>query len=744
MDRPEPIQAELVMLGGGHAQVQLLKSFGMKPVAAVQLTLVTDVLETPYSGMLPGFVEGVWPAPAIHIDLVRLAAFAGARLIHAPAVRIDQHRQLLHINGRPPLHWDILSINCGAAQDLSSLKGAEQWAIPVKPIAHFIRHLPDGDEMSGPIAVIGGGPAGAELALALASRYQRARPAIHLISKSDRLVPAMPARAAAILERSLRAAGVQLHLDNPAREVSKAGIHLKDGQFLPAAHKFMVTPTRPPEFIKNSGLAMDEDGWLQVGPTLQSLSDDRIFAAGDIASVIGQKREKAGVFAVRAGPVLDRNIRAMIAGRSLKKWRPQSGYLSLIGLGNGDALAVRGQLAVAGKPFWLWKKYIDRRFMDRFSILPEMDQQDYQPLGLNRQMPDATDPVLHAMRCVGCGAKAGPGTLSDALAKAVLLAREMGADPAFLPVADQLSDAASLPAAPPGHQLVQSIDALAEMIPDPFLFGRIAALHALSDLFVSGARPAYALALVQSGYAARRIQPARLVQLLAGAMIELARAGVLLAGGHTMEAPQTSLGFAVTGWQKPSPRPPLPDEASLILTKPLGSGLLLAAHMRGKLPAKTYQGLLDNLLLSNQAAAGILADCGAIRMTDVTGFGLARHGLGLLDGDHGAGLVIWPDALPMLAGTSQLLSSDISTSLAAQNQDGLAMDTREISDADRRDAIIKLVCDPQTAGGVLALLPPAAAQEACDRLVASGYEQACVIGRLLPAFDGIKLAGKPQ
>ncbi len=268
------------------------------------------------------------------------------------------------------------------------------------------------------------------------------------------------------------------------------------------------------------------------------------------------------------------------------------------------------------------------------------------------------------------------------------------------------------PAWPPpaGQQLVQSVDALTQMVPDAFLFGRITALHALSDLFVSRARPAYALAQLQTGFAARPIQESRLVQMLAGAMVELAKAGVLLAGGHTMEGVETSLGLAVTGWKPPRPAA-LPEQAALVLSKPIGSGLLLAAHMRGKLPAPAYAGLLEALLQSNQGAARILGEQGAVRMTDVTGFGLARHGLSLLadtsqkiiEDRKSAGR-----AGPGIGGGAAA-GRKVEASAGRPGQHPLAGPAKPRRSAswraDQDSPLLPVLFDPQTAGGVLALLP---------------------------------------
>ena len=179
---------DLVLVGGGHAQIQVLKSFGMKPEAGVRLTLITDVLSTPYSGMLPGHIEGIWSDQDIYINLVKLARFAGARLIHQSVKRINTDTKVIFLNNNIKLKYDVLSVNCGAAPDLKSIPGAELYAVAVKPISLFLDKLPPARAISGRVCIIGAGAAGAELALAFRHRYG-ASADIHLIGRSKRVLP---------------------------------------------------------------------------------------------------------------------------------------------------------------------------------------------------------------------------------------------------------------------------------------------------------------------------------------------------------------------------------------------------------------------------------------------------------------------------------------------------------------------------------------------------------------------------
>ena len=151
---------DLVLVGGGHAQIQVLKAFAMTPEDGVRLTVITDVLDTPYSGMLPGHIEGLWSAADMHINLVKLARYAGARLIHKSVKDIDLINKTIILEDDLPIRYDVLSLNCGAAPDLHAIPGADRFAVAVKPISRFLEKLPAPADISGPVLLIGAGAAG--------------------------------------------------------------------------------------------------------------------------------------------------------------------------------------------------------------------------------------------------------------------------------------------------------------------------------------------------------------------------------------------------------------------------------------------------------------------------------------------------------------------------------------------------------------------------------------------------------
>jgi len=759
MKREPPILADLVFLGGGHAQIAAIKSFAMNPVPGLRLTIVTANIRTPYSGMLPAYVEGVWDDDDLHIDLAHLAQFSGARLIVAPCTGIDADGRKLLFADRPPLHFDILSINIGGQPDLGAIEGAADHVIPVKPIAEFQKAFDDLLVAGLPkrLAVIGGGAAGCELALALNKRWRNhgASPHMTLYSRSTRLMPQMALRASHLMLGALHDAGIKLQLGRAVDKVEAGIIRFGDNTSDAFDVCFLVSAVRPPRWLSTTGLALDDNGFIAVHPTLQSRSHAYIFAAGDIATISGNPRPRAGVFAVRAGPVLAKNLRKYLQGHALKRWSAQKRYLAIIGTADNGAIASWGQFGVKADGFLALKYWIDRRFMAKYQQLTMPPPPAPVPFaGLNTRLsasldgdfdkPDH-DPVFATMRCLGCAAKASHTVLANALEDAVSLAVSNGADPALMPEAGIESDAAIMDAPPAGHHLVQSVDVLSEIVSDPFMLGRIAAVHALSDLYATLAIPTSALAIINLPEANLSIQTNQLTQILAGGLFALSEAGVRLNGGHTSEGGALSVGFSVTGHSKKKPPmapvdPGSGDDLVLVLTKPLGTGVIMAGHMQLVAKAQWVDGAIRQMAVSNRLAAHCFLQKGVIGATDITGFGLARHAqnLSLRLGASGCSLDL--SSLPLLDGAIALLSSGIRSSLHDQNRAAVQIDASGLHDdaATHFDAHVETLFDPQTSGGLLGVF----SRDAAKSLVATlnkDVAAAAIIGKLDFTNAGIHL-----
>tara|TARA_B100001093_G_scaffold365408_1_gene350225 strand:- start:4709 stop:7015 length:2307 start_codon:yes stop_codon:yes gene_type:complete len=766
MKREPPILADLVFLGGGHAQIAAIKSFAMNPVPGLRLTIVTANIRTPYSGMLPAHVEGVWDDDDLHIDLAHLAQFSGARLIVAPCKSIDADGHKLLFADRPALHFDILSINIGGQPDLGAIEGAADHVIPVKPIAEFQKAFDDLLAAGLPkrLTVIGGGAAGCELALALNKRWRDhgVSPEMTLYSRSTRLMPQMATRASHLMFGVLLDAGIKIQLGRAVNKIDAGTIRFCDSTSETFDACFLVSAVRPPRWLSTTGLALDDSGFIAVHPTLQSKSHDNIFAAGDVATIIGSPRPRAGVFAVRAGPVLAKNLRKYLHGYALKRWSAQRRYLAIIGTADNGAIASWGQFGVKADWFLALKYWIDRRFMAKYQQLTMPTPPAPQPFagldsgfdsGLDDDSPQRhRDPVFATMRCLGCAAKASHSVLANALEDAVSLAVSNGADPALMPEAGVETDAAIMEPPPAGYQLVQSVDVLSEIVSDPFMLGRIAAVHALSDLYAALATPTSALAIINLPEANLSIQTNQLTQILAGGLFALSEAGVKLTGGHTSDGGALSVGFSVTGYCKQKPLAPSVnvgssdvdsgDDLVLVLTKPLGTGVIMAGHMQLIAKAQWVDDAIRQMAVSNQQAATLFLKKGVLGATDITGFGLARHAqnLSLRLGTSGCRLDL--SSLPLLDGALTLLSSGIRSSLHDQNRVAVQIDASGLrGDSDAQfDAHIEALFDPQTSGGLLGVLP----RDAANRLVATLHrdgQMAAIIGTLDFTNVGVHLTG---
>ena len=267
-----------------------------------------------------------------------------------------------------------------------------------------------------------------------------------------------------------------------------------------------------------------------IDESLRSPADPAVFAAGDIATMPAHPRDKAGVYAVRAGPPLADNLRRALAGRRLRRAVPQKRALALIGTGDGKAAASRGPFAAYGAALWRLKDWIDRRWMRRYTELPAMADEG-----------EGED----AMRCGGCAAKVPAEVLARAMARLAPASSE-----AVTIGLDSPDDAAlvSFPGAPP---LLQTVDFFRAMVDDPYLFGRIAANHALGDIYAMGGVPETALAIATLPPARPAIVEHDLFHMLKGGTEVLEAAGAVLVGGHSAEGAELALGFAVTGGTRP-------------------------------------------------------------------------------------------------------------------------------------------------------------------------------------------------
>src|SRR5437764_5718240 len=719
MQSSAPINRDLVLVGGGHAHVHVLKRFGMRPVPGVRVTLIARDVETPYSGMLSGYVAGHYSFDECHIDLRRLARFAGARLIHDEAVGLDRNARQVLCRGHPPIRYDLVSLDIGSTPRLDDIPGAAEHTVPVKPIADFAERweaLLERARDAGKIrlAIVGGGAGGVELAMSAQHRLAgllAAPPEVNLVTREG-LLPSHNEAVRHRVEIIFRERNIRAVTGNPVARVEPGRLITEDGSAIAFDEALWVTEASGAPWLGDTGLPLDKRGFLLIDETLRSAADAAVFAAGDIPTMPAHPREKSGVYAVRAGPPLADNLRRALAGHRLRRAAPQRQALALIGTGDKRAVASRGRHEAYGAPGWWLKNGIDRRWMRRYTDLPAMESVDDD-----------------AMRCGGCAAKVPADVLARVMARldapvsdAVAIGLDSPDDAALL----------SFPGAPP---LLQTVDFFRAMVSDPYLFVRIAATHALGDIYAMGGVPETALAIATVPPAARpSIVEHDLFHMMRGGSEVLAAAGAALVGGHSAEGAELGLGFAVTGRTRPGRllrKGGLRPGDRLLLTKPLGTGVILAAEMRRLAPARVVTAAIGTMLQPAAEASACLAAYGATACTDVTGFGLLGHLLEMLTASD-ADVLLDPDRVPGLDGAMTLLREGLASSLHAGNSIALSSLTGE---AAQDPALAALLIDPQTAGGLLAGVPADRATDCLAELQRLGY-RAAEIGVVAPRSGG--------
>ena len=670
--------------------------------------------------MLPGLVAGVYPWDDIHIDLARLAAFAGARFVAAEATGLDLEQHQVTFEDRPPLRYDVLAINTGGVpgEDFAS-----SFVTPVKPIGRFLPvwgELVEDIEGVQHLTIVGAGAGGVELALAIGhgSRF-----VCTVVDTGDEPLAAFPTTARRRVAKAMRDRGIELLTGFEVTDADAGNIFAADGRHLQTDHVLWVTGVEAPAWPAQAGLATDANGFIAVNDALQSISHPDVFAAGDVAGQVGQERPKSGVYAVRQGPALAANVRRHAVERPLRRFRAQRHALAIIGLGVGNAVASRGSWAASGPWVWRLKQWIDRRFMRKFNELPLMLQET--PKVADKLRPELPDP----MRCGGCGAKLGADILRrvlDRLAVSTSSAtvRGIGDDAALIRVS--------------AGDMALSCDGFRAMIDDPYRFGRIGAHHALNDLFAMGATPGFALALATVPAMADALMEEDLFQVMSGALAVFRDHGVDLVGGHSAEGVELGIAFSVTGTLQATPltKGGLRGGEELILTKPIGTGALLAGAMQGRTRAADLVTAIDAMDRSNAVALDVLRQYGATACTDVTGFGLAGHLAEMTRAAGNVGARVYSDRVPKLPGAMELIAKGVTSSLQDNNEQALRDFT--IVGILPGAAEARILADPQTAGGLLASVAATDADECVDDLRRQGYPQAAVIGEVVSGPSEIK------
>lgn len=364
------MKQRVILAGGGHAHLAVLADWARRPLSA-ECWLVTSARRTAYSGMLPGWLAGMYRAADLLIDLKPLAEEAGARLVLAEVVGLDPVKQTLDLSSGETVAFDLLSLATGGEIDISSLATLGDRLIPVRPVdafmeqwSNFLEAKASASELH--VAVIGGGAAGVELALAirvsLSCLFSRAH--VSLVTPEHGFLSghASAVRRNALAELSRR--GIPVHFAEAVGDPD--GLLLSNGTHLPVDCVIAATGSRAPRWLARSGLDRSNGDFVAVGPDMRSTSHPSIFAAGDIIDRVDRDLPRSGVHAVKAGPILAANLRAVLSGEPLRHYLPRTRTLYILATGDRRAILSWGKFTSSGSFAWRLKDWIDRRFVKRY------------------------------------------------------------------------------------------------------------------------------------------------------------------------------------------------------------------------------------------------------------------------------------------------------------------------------------------------------------------------------------------
>ncbi len=371
---------DVVLVGGGHAHIHVFPDFAANMPTDIRITVIADTAIATYSGMVPGFVDGQYSQQQLEIDARPLAELVDARVIVARADRIDPIKKTISLDNGDSVSYDIVSFNTGSTVAGKDLPGVKDHALPTRPIGLFVKRINElitcakNHDKADPfhVIVVGAGAGGIEVAFTLKNRLVRETGSpihITILDRGPRILSGYCNKLVQRIERKSKSCGVEIRCNAPVSSVAADHVALDGGETIACDALIWVAGAISHPLFSDSNLATDDRGFLKVRSTLQAQDYDDIFATGDCAALIDYpKTAKAGVYAVRQGPYIAHNLRALLEGKPLKRYTPQRDFLLLMNLGNGYAVGTKKGLTFGGKWVMRLKDHIDRKFMKRFQL----------------------------------------------------------------------------------------------------------------------------------------------------------------------------------------------------------------------------------------------------------------------------------------------------------------------------------------------------------------------------------------
>ena len=695
----------LVLAGGGHTHALILLRWAMNPHLRPKcmITLINRHSTNIYSSMFPGLISGKYKFDDILIDLRQLSSFAKVGFIKAEITGLNSQSKSLNLSDRRSIGFTHISLDVGSEtlvdqENLKLIK--ENLAFAIKPFKQSFDWIQEKEYQfnnfkESPFTVIGSGLSAIEISFALRKRWPHSKLNLQIYEKQ--------------LNKTFRRLLVNSNINLVSEKKSHSGPSL------------LCTGSIAPKWLKASGLPVNDCGRVITSSTFQVIDCPDIFAVGDCAVIEKVSRPASGVWAVKAAKPLAKNIEFHLKGLKIFSWKPQNNALQLIGIEYQKTLSMawaKWGPIILGPSSFLWdlKKFIDKRFMDKFNIVERM--KSHQKIQKNS--------------CRGCGSKISSATLMDSLEESGLLKRSNFPEDATL-ICSSLN----------GEQWVQSVDGFPALISDPWLNARLTALHACSDIWAVGASVKSVQAVISLPEVKPNLQAILLKQCLSGIKSVLDEQGASLIGGHTYESRNPlstpiSLGIEIAlsvngilGEGEPFfEKAGLQPNDHLLISRPLGSGVIFAAAMHGEVNTKDLDFLLSELTksqhsclkfenISNLPDGALINSC-----TDITGFGLLGH-LGemlmlsnrkrLSLGSSKLKIKLDAESIPSFPGVKDLFKKGYRSSLAPSNSDAwsllkkneeklplvdLYFNNNSIN-LDDLKLIKELIIDPQTCGPLI-------------------------------------------
>ena len=603
------LNKQLVLIGGGHSNVQVLRKLCMHQYNGLNVILISESYGAIYSGMTPGYIEKIYSLDEITIDLQRLCFNAGATFIKDKVISLDEENKILHLKENPSISFDILSINSGSISNKQTIQiENDSKIISVKPIGSLVSKLKKIDEViekssQKKISIVGGGIAAFELSFALHKRYD-GKISIDIISKHPLGEKNLNTTSINKVKKIAKTMGIKL-ISQQVISINNSEIKLDDDIF----HSDLIllsTGASLPEWLVKSNLEIDEN-FIAINQQLQSLNFKNIFVSGDAASIQNSKRPKSGVMAVRQGEILKDNLFLFLQNKTLKKFKPQKNWLYLIGTYKNSAVLNYFNFSFEGKWCWALKKIIDLNFMKKFYFPGQIDM-NKKIFNLNENKDD-----IPKMFCQGCGSKVSKNTLSNFLSSQK--------------TNQELSDATEIEFKQ--NNILQTIDHIKLFKSfNPYDFGIISYLHSQNDILAAGGTVHSLSVSIGVPFSKNLVESFYLEYFMRGIQNEVTRDGAALASGHSYQTEEPAITITMNGNKSEKSNKSLAAQGNLIyLSKPLGTGYLLAAYFQNSnlISVSDFEKLLTYLKKGNNLAAKLGFSYGSQLMTDISGFGLASH-----------------------------------------------------------------------------------------------------------------------